>query len=434
MARTRNPVPSYLHHKQSGRGRLVWTDAAGTRHFRLLPGPFGSAESLEAKARLELELAASPLRASADPGDISVAEVLLAYAQHAERHYRRADGTQTGEIHHVRVVCRHTRELYGETPATSFGPLALKSVRERFIRAGWCRKTVNQETERVRRIFKWAASEELVPASVYQALATVGGLQRGRTTAHEPEPVKPVDDAVVDATLPHLNRQVRAMVEFQRLTGCRPGEACVVRRRDIDMSARVWLYRPPHHKNAHRGKERVIAVGPRAQEVLQQFFTARLDDYLFSPRLAVEELRAIRSANRRTPRYPSHMRRNAAVRRQNPKCSLSDHYDVQAYGTAIDRACDAAFPPPPPLAKREEETLAEWKARLTEEQREELGVWRKAHRWCPNQLRHSHATRVRKEFGLEAAQVTLGHARADVTQVYAERDQALATMVAAQIG
>ena len=162
--------------------------------------------------------------------------------------------------------------------------------------------------------------------------------------------------------------------------------------------------------------------------------TARLDDYLFSPRLAVEELRAIRSANRRTPRYPSHMRRNAAVRRPNPKCSLSDHYDVQAYGTAIDRACDAAFPPPPPLAKREEETLGEWKARLTEEQREELEAWRKAHRWCPNQLRHSHATRVRKEFGLEAAQVTLGHARADVTQVYAERNEALATVVAAQIG
>ncbi len=38
--------------------------------------------------------------------------------------------------------------------------------------------------------------------------------------------------------------------------------------------------------------------------------------------------------------------------------------------------------------------------------------------WMPLQLRHTAATVVRSRFGLEAAQVVLGHARADVTQVY----------------
>ena len=38
-------------------------------------------------------------------------------------------------------------------------------------------------------------------------------------------------------------------------------------------------------------------------------------------------------------------------------------------------------------------------------------------------------TEVRRKFGLEAAQTVLGHARADVTQVYAERDHALAASV-----
>ena len=56
------------------------------------------------------------------------------------------------------------------------------------------------------------------------------------------------------------------------------------------------------------------------------------------------------------------------------------------------------------------------------------------HRWAPNQLRHSFATKVRKYHGLEAAQVLLGHAKADITQVYAERDAALAVRVAAEIG
>jgi hypothetical protein len=42
--------------------------------------------------------------------------------------------------------------------------------------------------------------------------------------------------------------------------------------------------------------------------------------------------------------------------------------------------------------------------------------------------------RSRRRFGLEAAQVILGHAKADTTQIYAERDAALAVEVARKIG
>ena len=55
---------------------------------------------------------------------------------------------------------------------------------------------------RLRHVFKWAAGEQLIPPAVHQALACVAGLQRGRTKASEPEPVGPVDEAVVDTTLP----------------------------------------------------------------------------------------------------------------------------------------------------------------------------------------------------------------------------------------
>lgn len=71
---------------------------------------------------------------------------------------------------------------------------------------------------RVRRVFKWGAGEELIPFEVYQRLTTVAGLQIGRTEARESERVEPVADAVVEATLPFLNRYVRGLVEFQRLT------------------------------------------------------------------------------------------------------------------------------------------------------------------------------------------------------------------------
>ena len=78
--------------------------------------------------------------------------------------------------------------------------------------------------------------------------------------------------------------------------------------------------------------------------------------------------------------------------------------------------------------------MKEWERRLPAGERIELSVWQSAQRWAPNQLRHTFATEVRKVHGLEAAQVLLGHARADVTQVYAEKDQESARRVMAAIG
>ena len=54
--------------------------------------------------------------------------------------------------------------------------------------------------------------------------------------------------------------------------------------------------------------------------------------------------------------------------------------------------------------------------------------------WFPLQLRHSRATEVRKQFGLEAAQVSLGHAHANVTEIYAEKNLELAMQVAKATG
>jgi integrase len=269
MPRTRNPIPSYLPHKQSGRARAVWSDQTGTRRFRLLPGPFDSPESRSAFAALVLELDAAPHHApAADPGGLTLAQLLLAYLEHAERHYRTPDGRPTSEIYEVKIVVRALRELYADRPVAEFGPLCVKAARQRWVTEGRSRTECNRRVALVKRIFKWAVAEELAPPAVYQAVAAVAGLQKGRTTAREIEPVGPVDDAVVDAALPYLNRHVRGLVEFQRLTGCRPGEACTVRRCDLDTGGPTWLYKPSHHKTAHRGKARVIALGPKAQALL----------------------------------------------------------------------------------------------------------------------------------------------------------------------
>ena len=54
--------------------------------------------------------------------------------------------------------------------------------------------------------------------------------------------------------------------------------------------------------------------------------------------------------------------------------------------------------------------------------------------WFPHPLRHTLSTEVRRRYDLEAAQVLLGHARCDVTELYAERNVEKAIAIARQIG
>jgi integrase len=399
MPRPRRLTPSYLVHKQTGRGRLVWADHTGTRHERLLPGAFGSPESLRAKAALDLEIATSPIRApDAHRTGISVNELLLAFLDHGERHYRGPDGNPTGELSEYKLVSRHIRQLYGDTPVADFGPLKLKAVRQRMVDAGACRGVVNQRIGRLRRMFKWGVGEELVPPAVYHALAAVTGLQRGRTDARESEPVKPVADEVVSATLAHLTPHVRAIVELMMCTGMRPAEVCEMTLNRIERGA-AWTYRPNRHKTAHHGKGRSVPLGPNARAVLSAFLAGRVlapDEPIFSPRRAREERYARMRAERASKVPPSQRNRRA----EKPKWQPAERYTTLTVAHAVAKAAKKA------------------------------GV----EHWHPYQLRHTFATRVRKNHGLEAAQVLLGHSRADVTQVYAERNEELAATVAAKIG
>jgi integrase len=273
-------------------------------------------------------------------------------------------------------------------------------------------------------------AEELVAAEVFQALRTVPGLRQGRTNARETDPIKPVADVLVDPVLPVVSAEVCAMIELQRLTGMRSGEVTIMWAADIDMAGQIWIYRPPHHKLAYKNKPRAVAIGPRGQEIIKPFLQLSTEAYLFSPARAEERRLAKLRAGRKTRVQPSQQNR----RKRKTTKQAGEHYDSGSYGQAIKKACAVAFPAPEPLAKRDGETIAQWRARLTDEQKAELKAWDRAHSWHPHQLRHSHATEVRRQFGLEAAQCVLGHANASITELYAEKNLTLAATVAAKIG
>lgn len=365
---------------------------------------------------------------------MSINEVVKSYWTFAKTYYRPA------EYNTLKVSLRLLRANFGTLPAEEFGPVKLRFLREQMIsgshdpqrpRDPWSRGYINQQVNRLRRMFRWAASHELIDAGVAHALATVEPLKRGRCAAHEGQPVGPVPQAMLDAVRPHLNRQVRALIELQLLTGARGGELLALRPMDIDLAnpSGVWQYTPVDHKTKHQGKGRIIYFADRSKAILAPFLQGRAANaYLFSPAEAEAERLAKVRAARVTPLSWGNSPGRSRV--DNPERKPGLRYTSASYARSIARACEDAFPPPPHLRPRADafgnrETVEAFEKRLTPNLRAELEQWRRDHRWHPHQLRHNAATAIRREFGLEAAQLILGHSSAKITDaVYAERDTA----------
>lgn len=400
------PQPKYRHYRPKN---LAVVRIDGKDHYL---GHYDSPESHERYHRLLAERLASthaePVSinapAKAKP-NFTVHQVVDRYRAYAENYYVR-DGRPTKELADMKYAARPLLKLYGSTPANDFGPLALKAVRECMIETeGLSRKVVNARINRIRRIFKWAVSEELVPSSVFESLRTVTGLHFGRCKARETEPVKPVPLAFVEPVITAVSPPVAAMIRLQCLTAMRPCEVVQMRAADIDMTGEIWIFEPLDHKNRWRGHRRIIPLGPQAQAVIKPFLSLSTEAFLFSPKQAERSRNDVRKANRKTPLTPSQRARKP---KKKPKKAKRDRYDVASYRRAISYGIE--------------------KVNRSRPADEQLPTW------FPLQLRHTRATDVRKRYGLEGAQVTLGHARADVSQVYAERNVEQAVRIAREIG
>ncbi len=440
-------TPPYRLHKPSGRAVATF---GGRTHYL---GKFNTPESRRKYAALLAEWNASGEQLPAGAGaSLTVAEIAVAYLRHAEQFYRAADGTPTGETETLRHALRPLNRLYSKLPAEEFSPLKLRAVRDEMIRMGWVRSNINRQVHRLRRVFRWAESHEMLRADrrVYEALRTVEALKAGRSKAAESEPVKPVSQAMIDAVLPLVSPQVAAMIRLQLLTGMRPGEACMMRTLDVAIGGDVWTYTPTTHKNAYRGRSREIYLGPQCQEILRPWLRepGRAAEFLFSPAEA-EAARIEALAGRRHKRTPSHESRMRRARGRHRRRPPGNRYNVAIYRRAIERACDAAFQLPAELAAAEGQYRA-WAHKWTYERKKrplknetpaELWESRQAaedhrarHRWSPGQLRHNAATRIRAKFGIEAAQMVLGHSEVSTTQIYAERDSAAVVRIMREVG
>ncbi len=383
MSKTR--LPSYCLKNNSSGKTYAYVTLNGKR---ISLGPDGQEAKEKYKALIAEWLSGGKFLPTGDSA-ITIQEMAARYLKYAKLNY--SGSTEYGNY---KTVVKILLSLYGSTNANEFGPKKLEAVRQVMIEKGWQRSSINKQVMRVRSIFRWAESKELIVKGMADYLATMIPLKKGRCPdIPEGEDVKPVPVDDIEAIKPYLSRQVWAMIQLQLYTAARPGEIVIIRIMDIDRSEQVWIYKPEKHKNQHRDMDREIYLGLKAQEILTPFLFGRFEaDYIFSPKEANAEAKQKNADSKRREDQKSGKAKTART--------IGNHYTTSSYRKAIHRACEKA------------------------------GV----EKWSPNQLRHNAGTVIRKEYGVEAAQVMLGHARADVTQIYAERDREKAKEIAKNIG
>lgn len=396
----RIPQPAYPSKPHSsGQARIK------IRGKAIYLGPFGSPASKAKYHRIIAEQCAlggatSPADGHSNSNGSTVSELLAAFWQWATLRYVK-NGRPTSEIQLFEMALAPVESLYSDTLANAFGPLALMACRNELLKAGYCRNKINEHVGRIRRVWKWGVSREMVRTEVWMALRAVEGLRKGeaidrpKVTVVNPDHIAAIEAFVLPP--------IWAMVQLQLWTGMRPGEATQMRTCDIsansaELPASVadlcWVYRPQSHKTEHHERSRLILLGPQAQEVLRTWMQPEKPEaFMFSPKEAVEYSHAKRVAAAKN-HNKSH------VRKRSPKKKPGIVYSPHAYAHAIAVACKKAGIP----------------------------------RWSPNRLRHNAATLIRQRYGVEVARIILGHANIKTTEVYAELDLEKAARAIAQAG
>jgi hypothetical protein len=242
MARPCKP-PSYLRCVRQDGSQWARTVLFGTTiHL----GPYGSKASYERFAEVQsrwwarqAELKRQPARLPQAPSSSRprrVEDLLAHFWLHAERRYRRADGTAKKELVNYRAALWPLKRLCGPPAIEDFGPRALGQVRDAMITgawlsdeeraeraargkpAGYCRRVLNRNLVRLRTMFRWLETEELLDAGRVASLCKVRGLELDELGVRETADRLPVPEDHLAATLPRLHPVARALVELQLLT------------------------------------------------------------------------------------------------------------------------------------------------------------------------------------------------------------------------
>ena len=245
------------------------------KNKRVYLGLYGSEESKIAYARFIAENRANPIfylpPKEAEKSSATVSDLAAAFLDHAG-----ATLAKQNYDHHKRVVRDFLLKLYGDnTLVDEFKPSCLKLIRSEMIQSQClCRKMINDYISRIVRIFSWGVEEELVDPNTALALKAIKPLPPGYPGTFDHAEREHVPDEIIRRTLPFMPPVLRALIQVQRLTGCRPSEIFGMRVGQIDRTREngLWYYVPQSHKTEKKIKrKKIVPLGEPEQKLLTPY-------------------------------------------------------------------------------------------------------------------------------------------------------------------
>jgi integrase len=410
------PLKLVKHHGYRSH-TTTWYDANGTRRTKR----FGKETEVTKKraraaydAWLKTQWLSKPSVRTPGAEGMTVADLARKYAEHCRQSYR-TRGEQSTHFSQIASAMNALIDRYGVMPASSLGAPEITQLRDAMVHSRTKHpmkhldqrplsiSTVNGRLRIIKQMFAWARNYGWVSRESVFDVALAKPLRAGRSDALPVKYVKPVPADILQTTVKHCPKTIADMIWVLYWTGMRSGELIIMRPCDIDTRSKdVWLYRPRHHKTEHRGKSRIVPIGPKAQAILKLYIEKRkINEVLFTPSDAHRERLLLSGKNE-----------VIAYQMSRSVFKPGREYTNDTFRNAVQRACDRAWDP--------------------KGTRRASGDY--SHRWHPHQLRHNAATRIREEMGIEAASDVLGHSSMNTSLIYAERSTERMKEIARRVG
>lgn len=341
-------------------------------------GAYGSPEALAAyteRCRQWLASGSRPIVRTPHAGQVlTVAALFQQYREwiiSTGRYVK--NGTSTSQHHLIEVVLRSFEKFAGNVRLPALREATITRWRDTLeSNRRMTRRGINRKVMMLVQAFKWARSRGLLPREVWAEVSAVQPLQRGEC-GNRPEhgrQRRAVTVEEVERTAAACRcRHVAAMLRFQAIVGCRPGEVGALRWCDLDRNGPVvdgvqfWIYNVADEaaKTAHHGRGISYPVPPAAQAILSEFPGVGAG-HVFSPAVSMAE--------------------RGRARKTAP--AFRGCWRTRAYRNAVIRAARAAGVP----------------------------------HFTPHEVRHGVITRVAELSGVLAAQRLAGHSSATTTARY----------------
>lgn len=384
MGRKRLTIPTYLEHAPTGQARIVWDGQT------VYLGKFGSPESIAKHNQICAEiLEHGRLKISGER--IKLSDLANRFLEAMDKEYSRSDSKEPKQM---RCAARYICEAYPDSYADEISPLKLVRLQESWIEKPLSKATINMYTHYLFRMFGWGVRFELLPETIWNALKSVGTVKE-RQAIKRTRKGRRVEWDRVEAIKPFIDPVFWDVIQVQWHTGMRAEEVLKMTPGMIDQEN--WAYVMTEHKTVDYVDERYVFLGPNTRKIIEPYLKGRpVDLPLFSP----IEARAARYQRMRAARKSKVQPSQVSRAKAEPQKVPGAQYTSATYGKALRRACKAAGITP----------------------------------WVSHQLRHAKGSGVRKHFGLEGSQVTLGHKSIKTTEIYAEPDMELAKRIAEELG